>query len=69
MLSKPDLSKPFFRIFQPKLRQLILNGYCPDCKIKITKDMFRDEISRKEYSISGLCQFCQDKVFGSDSKY
>lgn len=24
---------------------------------------FRDELSRKEYSISGLCQKCQDEVF------
>ena len=25
---------------------------------------FRDELSRKEYSISGFCQSCQDKTFG-----
>ena len=25
---------------------------------------FRDEISRKEHSISGLCQCCQDGIFG-----
>lgn len=25
---------------------------------------FRDEISRREYRISGLCQTCQDKFFG-----
>lgn len=25
---------------------------------------FRDEISRKEFTISGLCQECQDKIFG-----
>lgn len=25
--------------------------------------VFRDDISRKEYRISGLCQECQDKVF------
>lgn len=24
---------------------------------------FRDELSRKEYQISGLCQNCQDEVF------
>jgi len=24
---------------------------------------FRDELSRKEFTISGLCQGCQDKVF------
>lgn len=25
---------------------------------------FRDELSRKEYTISGFCQECQDEVFG-----
>ncbi len=25
---------------------------------------FMDELSRREYSISGLCQKCQDKTFG-----
>lgn len=25
---------------------------------------FKDELSRKEYAISGMCQACQDKVFG-----
>jgi len=24
---------------------------------------FRDEISRKEFTISGLCQKCQDSIF------
>jgi len=26
--------------------------------------LFRDNISSKEYTISGLCQDCQDSVFG-----
>lgn len=25
---------------------------------------FRDDISRKEYTISGMCQKCQDRTFG-----
>ncbi len=25
---------------------------------------FRDELSRKEFGISGLCQDCQDGIFG-----
>ena len=29
-------------------------------------DNFRDETSRREYRISGLCQKCQDSVFGGD---
>jgi hypothetical protein len=27
---------------------------------------FRDECSRKEFKISGLCQKCQDSVFGGE---
>lgn len=27
---------------------------------------FRDEISRREYRISGFCQNCQDNMFGGD---
>jgi len=26
--------------------------------------VFKDELSRKEYTISGFCQKCQDKTFG-----
>lgn len=26
---------------------------------------FRDALSRKEYSVSGMCQNCQDAVFGT----
>lgn len=28
--------------------------------------MFRNELSAKEYYISGMCQHCQDSVFGAD---
>ena len=29
-------------------------------------DQFRDELSLKEYQISGYCQPCQDEIFGTD---
>jgi len=35
---------------------------CVDCG-NPAKD-FRDKLSEREYTISGLCQKCQDKVFG-----
>lgn len=40
-------------------------GECPFCgkKIDVIKE-FRDSLSRREYAISGLCQDCQDKMFG-----
>lgn len=45
-------------------RATILSGGCMTCEYKA--DYFRDEISRKEYAISGMCQRCQDKVFGAE---
>lgn len=42
---------------------LIKLGKCPFCKIGINPEDFRDDLSRKEFSISGLCQKCQDEVF------
>jgi len=38
-------------------------GICPFCKKPINANDFRDELSRKEFRISGLCQKCQDEVF------
>ena len=35
---------------------------CPGCKKPITP--FRNELSMKEHRLSGLCQECQDGVFG-----
>ena len=30
--------------------------------------IFRDDLSRKEYTISAMCQDCQDKVFGCEEE-
>lgn len=36
-------------------------GNCPICKAVIHPNKeFRDELSRREYEICGLCQKCQD---------
>ena len=35
---------------------------CTWCKNPITE--FKDELSKKEYRISGMCQKCQDDTFG-----
>ena len=40
----------------------IENMECTTCDSPNTE--FKDELSRKEYTISGMCQNCQDKVFG-----
>jgi len=40
------------------------NGQCVKCGEFNLE--FRDELSRKEYGISGLCQCCQDAIFGTE---
>lgn len=37
---------------------------CPFCGMPVNDEDFRDELSRKEARISGMCQQCQDDVFG-----
>lgn len=39
-------------------------GHCPICNNKIFINEFRDSLSIKEFRISGLCQNCQDRIFG-----
>jgi hypothetical protein len=43
------------------------NGICPICKGVIDMNDFRDEVSRMEFSISGLCQSCQDEFFDENA--
>jgi hypothetical protein len=40
----------------------IKSDTCAWCKKPVGE--FHDELSKKEYTISGFCQKCQDKVFG-----
>ena len=39
-------------------------GKCPTCNEDIDMSTFVDKISVKEFKISGMCQKCQDSVFG-----
>ena len=41
-------------------------GLCPTCGEKINIRKFRDDLSLEEYTISGMCQLCQDAFFASD---
>lgn len=40
-------------------------GMCPFCGILVRPDSFRDSLSEREFEISGLCQDCQDQMFGA----
>jgi len=44
--------------------EAIEKGVCVECKKRVFINRLRDELNRKEYAISALCQECQDKVFG-----
>ena len=42
----------------------ILLDYCTECRKPATD--FRDELSKKEYTLTGWCQACQDSFFGAE---
>ena len=48
-------------------REAIISDTCAICGGDAHE--FRDELSRKEYRISGLCQNCQDVTFVEDDEY
>lgn len=48
----------------PGTGKAIAEGRCPMCGQEITE--FRNALSQREYEISGMCQHCQDSVFGED---
>lgn len=39
-------------------------GLCPSCGNHVNFEDFRDDLSRREFDISGLCQKCQDEFYG-----
>ena len=60
---KDDLALNIFG----RSRTLALAGAsCVACGKPATE--FRDELSRKEFCISGMCQRCQDLVFTEDMR-
>lgn len=52
--------RPIDRLF-PQRQSLIEQGICTMCSADAKE--FKDELSKKEHGISGMCQSCQDKVF------
>lgn len=64
-LKKPDLTKPVFLI-SDKARMRVEQDKCPVCAQPISEIGFTDDLSKIEYSISGLCQECQDDIFSEN---
>jgi hypothetical protein len=44
--------------------QRVEHGFCPLCSRPVCMDDFKDDLSRQEYQISGMCAICQDEMFG-----
>ena len=62
MENKSDEIKAVIEEVFPGTAARIAAHKCPCCQQDIGP--FRNTLSHKEYQISGLCQKCQDSVFG-----
>lgn len=49
-----------------EMKMLRHKGLCPFCKAVVNENDFQDELSKKEFRISGLCQKCQDEFFADE---
>ena len=61
-MQQPDLTKPVFAIM-PEAAKRVLAHECVTCAKQIRDEDFRNQMSEDEYSISGMCQDCQDSIF------
>ena len=61
MAQKSPSIRNALEILFPGTHAAIAEGKCPLCKSEIGE--FRDALSKKEFSISGMCQKCQDDAF------
>lgn len=50
-------------IFFPNSYLLRKEGKCTACGVLVNQEEFLDELSKKEFTISGYCQKCQNKFF------
>ena len=60
----PSLDQFLNEVFNIDRKTFITDDVCVSCKTPAF--YFRDDLSKKEFSISGLCQICQDDVFGTE---
>jgi len=60
----PAIDKFITEVTGVDRKQTIRQSQCTTCKTPNLQ--FRDDLSIKEYRISGMCQDCQDQIFGPD---
>lgn len=64
---RPPEIEAILTAFTGKSRTFVItNNLCATCDATDVVDRLADDLSRKEYTISGMCQACQDSVFGVD---
>jgi hypothetical protein len=59
----PEIDALLERVTGKSREDTIRAGKCMTCDGDATE--FRDKLSEQEYRISGMCQKCQDSVFGA----
>lgn len=57
------MNKEIMNIVFPKAMKNVDDGKCPICGEKINMRDFKDELSKKEFGISGMCQHCINEIF------
>ena len=60
----PEIDALLTVVFGVDRVETISQGICAGCGHDVLNTSFRDPLSFKEFTISGLCQPCQDEVFG-----
>jgi hypothetical protein len=64
-MKSPEMEKQLEDMSQELFGRSRAGDVCVTCgSEKVKPSDFRDALSRKEYSISKMCQSCQDSVFG-----
>ena len=58
------MNRDIIGAINPTILTRIDSGLCPMCGMPV--GTFNNDISRKEFEISGMCQSCQDVFFGFD---
>ena len=62
----PEIDEFLTSTFGVDRKQSITNNICTMCRKPATE--FKDELSKREFQISGLCGDCQDEIFGTADK-
>lgn len=66
----PEIESFITKTFGHDRREVISGNHCvpPPLGCGGPATEFKDDLSRKEYTISGLCQKCQDSIFNQEEE-